>query len=254
MTIDPELAIVLTAAIIVSGSNDAVAELAVRRQQYLTALQYYSKFAPVYFLENSGYDILSDAEFTRIPGVRIRSIAAHENESLGKGYREFHSLDTWYQGEKAPPGRIIKITGRYVLDNISDLLAECRAAAPDVLLIDRHRPDAIAVTSLFSLSWTSYEKYLLGLYLRVNDPQGVWIEHVVFSALAERNAKCRVFKHEPDISGISGSSGLEMRSSRKIFLIKQALRKMSALIDDRFIYFRGTSFSGVKKVFHYMSK
>lgn len=249
MTPDTEIAIVLTAAIIVSGRSDAVAEAAVRREQYLAALQYYARFAPVYFLENSGYDLLSDSAFADIAGVRLRSISAHENEDRGKGYREFHSLDTWYENEKTPPARIVKITGRYLFANIADLLAECRAASPDILLFDRNHRDGVAVTSFFSLSWDNYGTYLRGLYRNVNDPQGVWIEHVVFSALTERHAKCRIFQHEPDIGGISGSSGQEMRTRRIKFAMKQALRTTNRLFDNRYLYFRGTSFGGVKKLF-----
>jgi hypothetical protein len=248
MAPDNDIAIILTAAIIVAGSGDAVAEAAVRRQQYLTALRYYTRFAPVYFLENSGYDLLGDAAFTDISGVKLRQIPTQENEGRGKGYREFHSLDTWYDTEKQPPGRIVKITGRYLFANIADLLGECRAVAPDILLFDRNRDDRIAVTSLFSLSWDNYGRYLRGLYREVNDPQGIWIEHVVYRVLAERRAKCRFFSHEPDIGGVSGSSGREMRTSRSKFLLKQAARSMNRLFDGKFLYWRGTTLDRFKKM------
>jgi hypothetical protein len=248
MTPDTDIAIVLTAAIIVSGGTDAVAEAAVRREQYLTALRYYAKFAPVYFLENSGYDLLGDTSFTAITGVRLRPVPAEENEGRGKGYREFNSLDTWYDSEKEPLRRIVKITGRYLFANIADLLTECRAAAPDILLFDRNMSDRIAVTSLFSLSWPDYGAYLRGLYRDVNDLQGVWIEHVVYRALAERHANCRVFTHEPDICGVSGSSGREMRAGRGKFLLKQGARSLNRLFDKKFLYLRGTSFGRLKKM------
>jgi hypothetical protein len=248
MTPDTEIAIVLTAAIIVSSGADAVAEAAVRREQYLTALRYYARFAPVYFLENSGYDLWGDTAFTGLANVRLRQIPAHENEGRGKGYREFHSLDTWYETEKERPRRIVKITGRYLFANIRELLAECRAAAPDLLLFDRNHDDRIAVTSLFSLSWENYGRYLRGLYREVNDPQGIWIEHVVYRVLAEHRAKCRFFSHEPDIGGVSGSSGREMRTSRSKFLLKQAARSMNRLFDGKFLYWRGTALDRIKKM------
>jgi hypothetical protein len=249
MTPNPDIAIVLTSAIIVSTGSGAVEEAAIRRQQYLAALRFYARFAPVYFLENSGYDLLGDAEFTAIAGAHLRAVPAQENEGRGKGYREFHALDLWHAAEQNPPARILKITGRYLFANIADLLAECRAEAPDILIFDRNRRDGIAVTSLFSLSWADYETYLRGLYRQVKDPQGIWIEHLVYRELTASRAKCRFFRREPDVGGISGSSGQEMRTGRAKFALKQALRTVNGLFDDKFLYLRGTSFGGIKKKF-----
>jgi hypothetical protein len=246
MTRSGDTVIVLTAAIIVSTGADAVAEAAIRRQQYLTALRYYAGFAPVYFLENSGYDLLSDADFTAVPGVRLRQIPAQANENRGKGYREFHALDIWHDTESEPPSRILKITGRYLFANVADLLAECRGAPADVLFFDRYKGDSIALTSLFSLSWADYGKYLRGLYHEVNDPAGLWIEHVVYRALAD--VPCRLFRHEPDVGGVSGSSGQEMRTGRFKFFLKQAARTVNRLFDGQFLYLRGTALRGAKKL------
>jgi hypothetical protein len=244
----PDIAIVLTAAIIVSTGPNAVTEADIRKQQYLTALRYYSRFAPVYFLENSGYDLLNDAEFTAIPGVRLRQIPAQANEGRGKGYREFHSLDLWYDAEAQPPARVLKITGRYLFANIADLLAECRDTPEDVLLFDRYGGDQMALTYIFSVSAAGYAKYLRGLYREVNDPDGVWIEHVVYRALAKHGAQCRLFRHEPDIGGISGSSGQEMRAGRFKFFLKQAARSVNRIFDRENLYFRGTAFGSAKRM------
>jgi hypothetical protein len=248
MTSTPDTAIILTAAIIVSTSADAVAEAGVRRQQYLTALHYYTRFAPVYFLENSGFDLLNDAEFRNIPGVRLRPIPAQDNENRGKGYREFHALDIWYETEKDPPQRILKITGRYLVANIAELLAECRDVPAGTLLFDRYHHDRVALTSLFSLSWTDYAKYLRGLYREVDDPAGVWIEHIVYRALAKVPTSCCLFRHEPDVGGTSGSSGKEMRSGRVKFFLKQATRNVNRIFDYKYLYFRGTAFRFIKKL------
>jgi len=244
VTPSAETAIVLTAAIHVSRSADAVAQAAIRRQQYLTALRFYAGLAPVYFLENSGYDLLGDADFTSLAGVRLRQIPAQENEGRGKGYREFHSLDIWHETEEDPPARILKITGRYIFANIKDLLEECRQTPDDVLVFDRYKNDDIAITSLFSASWMDYGKYISGLYREVDDPQGLWIEHLAYRALA--GAPCRLFRHEPDVGGVSGSSGREMRTSRFKFFLKQVTRTVNRLFDGKFLYLRGTALGGAK--------
>src|ERR1043165_2179358 len=121
-----DIAIILTGAIIVSPGSTAVEDAALRRRQYLASVRFYVQFAPVYFLENSGYDLLADADFASVPGLHLRQIAAQESEHRGKGYREFHALDMWYGDEPRPPARILKITGRYLVANIADILEECR--------------------------------------------------------------------------------------------------------------------------------
>jgi hypothetical protein len=246
MSSPSDTAIVLTAAIIVSTGAAAVEESAVRRQQYLTALRFYAGHAPVYFLENSGYDLLSDAEFTRIPGVRLRPVQAQANEGRGKGYREFHAIDLWLDSENERPARFLKITGRYLFANIKDLLAECRALPASTLLFDRYTNDKVATTSLFSATPAGYDAHIRGLYRQVNDPAGVWIEHVVYRALANGKADCRSFAHEPDIGGINGTSGQEMRNSRGRFLLKQAARSVNRLFDTEYLYIRG-KFLGLRK-------
>jgi hypothetical protein len=245
---ETEVAIVLTAAIIVSTGSTAIADASERRKQYLAAARFYTQFAPVFFLENSGYDLLNDTDFRAIAGVRLRPIAAQEGEERGKGYREFHAIDLWYEAEAEKPRRILKITGRYIFTNIQDLLAECREAPEDLLLFDRHHHDRFAVTGIFSVSWRNYARYLQGLYREVNDPDGIWIEHMVYTALDMRKAPCRFFRHEPDVRGISGSSGQAMRASRLKYTLKWLLRAANRLVDNRYLYLRGQTLISLKRL------
>lgn len=242
---DGKIAIVLTAAIIVSQGSTAQAEAETRRQQYLAAVRFYARFAPVFFLENSGYDILGDAEFAAIANVRLRPIAAQENEARGKGYREFHALDLWFDSEPEPPTRFLKITGRYIFDNIEALLEECEAAPPDNLLFDRYAADKVALTSIFFTSRSGYARYIRGLYRQVNDPEGVWIEHLAYRAL--EGAPCHSFRHEPDVGGISGSSGTSMKASRLKFALRQLVRSLNRHLDRRYLHLRGRSLASMKR-------
>lgn len=241
-----DIAIVLTAAIIVSRGSTAVEEAAIRRQQYLKAARFYACVAPVFFVENSGYDLLGDPDFTAIPGIKLRPVAAQGNEVRGKGYREFHALDLWYDGETQAPGRFLKITGRYLFTNVQDLLAECSAASPQLLLFDRYRADRVALTSIFSISWHGYARHLRGLYCKVDDPRGIWIERLVYQAL--EGAPCRFFRHEPNVSGVSGSSGQNMQASRLKYALRQAARCANRLADREYLYLRGSALRPVKRL------
>lgn len=238
----------MTAAIIVSTGSTAVADATQRRNQYLAAARFYARFAPVFLLENSGYDLLGDPEFCALEGVRLRPIAAQEGESRGKGYREFHAIDLWHEAEREKPRRILKITGRYIFSNIQDLLSECRDAPVDALLFDCHHHDRFAVTGIFSTSWQGYDRYLKGLYREVNDPAGIWIEHLVYNALDARKAPCRFFRHEPDVRGISGSSGQPMQTSRLKYTLKWLLRTVNRLVGRRYLYLRGQTLMPLKRL------
>jgi hypothetical protein len=248
VTEDLDIAIVLTSAIIVSTGSTAVTEAETRRQQYLAAARFYAKFAPVFLLENSGYDLLGDPEFRAIPGLRLRPVAAQEGEARGKGYREFHALDLWRQAETEKLRRIVKITGRYIFANIADLLAECRAAPDDLLLFDRYHHDRFAVTGLFSVSWADYGRYIEGQYAQVDDPAGAWIERILYRVLEDRNASCRYFRHEPDARGINGTTGQALQSSRLKHGLKRLLRALNRLFDRRYLYLRGNVLMPVKRL------
>ena len=242
-----DVAIVLTAAILVAPGSTAVEDALARRRQYLAAARYYARFAPVYFLENSGYDLLNDKDFTDIAGVRLRPIAAQEGEHRGKGYREFHALDLWHDSETPSPERILKITGRYLVGNIAALLEECRQAPADVMLFDQYSRDRVALTSVFSVSWMDYGKYLRGLYREADDASGSWIERIIYRTLRRHAAKSQSFRHEPDVGGVSGSSGGRMQGSRLKFLLQQAARSINRLFDRRLLYFRGTALKSIKE-------
>jgi hypothetical protein len=237
MPISNDCAIVLTAAIIVAPGSTAVEDGALRRNQYLQAARHYARFAPVYLIEHSGYDILNDRDFAAIPGVMLRQIAPSVRDDRGKGYREFQALDTWFRDEETPPERLLKITGRYIFVNIAALLAECSGVDGGTTLIDRQCFSHIAVTSIFSLSRASYKDVILGRFEEMDDASGRWAEHVIFESSGA--ARCRIFRSEPDVRGISGSANTEMQAGRLKLAAKQLVRRLNFAIDPRFLYVHG---------------
>jgi len=60
-----DMGIVLTGTIKPNSNFVAVKSVSERRKQYLEAIKYYCKFCPVWFLENSEYDIESDNDFKK---------------------------------------------------------------------------------------------------------------------------------------------------------------------------------------------
>ena len=88
-------AIVLTGTIVPNSNFTTYTNPQVRRAEYLAAIHYYSGFAPVYFLENSAYDLASDPEFISSEDVAIRKFPVSKFAERGKGFQEFEMLDAW---------------------------------------------------------------------------------------------------------------------------------------------------------------
>jgi hypothetical protein len=221
-----EVAIVLSGSIVPAVSFVAVTDVATRRGHYLDSLRFYREFGPVFFLENSSYDLLADPDFTRLDGVQLRKFSMLPGPERGKGYQEFAMLDAWRLQEHVPPARFLKVTGRYRFANVARLLEECVAAAPDEILIDRFRTGSVAITSLFSIGWRRYLDTIRGLYREMDDSRDIWAEHVVYRALAG-DPLVRNFAHEPDPRGISGTTAERL----DVPAWKRAIRQVTRSVD-----------------------
>jgi hypothetical protein len=221
---NPDIAILLTGTIIPHSSFVVHADPKRRRQEYITAIKYYSQFCLVYFLENSEYDIFADPEFSSYPNVIIRRFPVSPEYSRGKGFQEFEMIDKWLETEKNPPIRIIKITGRYIINNFQQIFSECCKVDKGTCLIDLYRNRKVAISSLFSITWDNYSKYFKGAYLECDDQKGLWIERILFKKIASSDLETRFFLYEPRIYGISGSLGTNLPGRRIIYMIKDQRR------------------------------
>jgi hypothetical protein len=220
----PDIAILLTGTIIPHSSFVVHTDPKLRRDEYIIAIKYYSQFCPVYFLENSEYDVFADPEFSSCTNVTIRKFPVSAEYSRGKGFQEFEMIDKWLETEKNPPRRIIKITGRYIIKNFHQIFSECRNVAEDICLIDLYRKPKVAISSLFSITLDNYSRYFKGAYLECDDQIGVYIEHILFKRINSSNLRTLFFQHEPRVCGISGSTGTKLSGRHIIYVIKDQKR------------------------------
>jgi hypothetical protein len=232
---NPNIGILLTGTIIPHSLFVVHADPKLRREEYITAIKYYSQFCPVYFLENSEYDIFADPEFSSLNNVTIRKFPVSPEYLLGKGYQEFEMIDKWLETEKNPPPRIIKITGRYIIKNFQQIFNECRDVDEDICLIDLYRKPRVAISSLFSITRDNYSRYFRGAYLECNDQIGIYIEHVLFKRIISSNLRTRCFQYDPRISGIDGSTGTDLSGNRIMHLIRNQKRFIYHLFHRKFL-------------------
>jgi hypothetical protein len=233
-----EIPIVLTATIVpnpVTAATTASPET--RLAEYLKSLQFYLQFAPVIFLENSGYPLERHSEFAETARLRVKRFSPSANPLRGKGYQEFEMLDAWLAAEPQTPARWLKISGRYQLHNIAAILDECRRESYNQLIIDQTARTRLARTYFFCVNTDFYRQQLAGLYQQCDDRTGEWIERVLFRKLKTVPEEVRLFVTQPRITAIAGSSGAAFPSGRGQWLGKQMLRNLNRLVDRKYLWY-----------------
>jgi hypothetical protein len=231
-----EIPIVLTATIKPNVTGAAAANPETRLAEYLAVVEFCQQFAPVFFLENSGYPLEGHPQFAESARLRVRRFAPSASPERGKGFQEFEMLDAWLASEPSPPARWLKITGRYQLLNLATMLAECRRSADAALLIDQLNRRQWARTYLFCASTDFYRTHVQGLYRQCDDRAGefYFIERVLFRALEKMPAsQVRLFQTQPHLHAVAGTTGAAYPRGKFQWAVKQFLRRLNRLVDQR---------------------
>jgi hypothetical protein len=235
-----KIAIVLTGTIVPNSVLTDHIDPETRRQEYLQAIHFYIQFAPVYFLENSSYSLNEDKEFTSIPNLFIRKMPVSLFHKQGKGYQEFEMIDSWISQEQKLPERWIKISGRYLYDNFESIYIECSEDNHHKLIIDQLFYEKSALSVLFCISTEYYLKYFKGLYTHSNDLSGDYIETVIFKTVVNiDDDMIRVFKDQPSIKVVSGSTKKYIDSTSKTLLyrLESDVRAKSIVKNKKYIFY-----------------
>ena len=230
---DNDIAIVLTATIIPNSILTEHSDFILRRAEYLKAIDYYKKYANVFFLENSSYDLLSDKEFFKYENVFIRKFPPSSYPVKGKGYQEFEMLDNWLNTEVPAPSRWIKITGRYFVNDFDKIFSECINESHCSLVIEQKLPPSpVARTDIFYVTSAFYRHRFLGVYKYSDDAVNIYIEHVIRERLLQSD-DFRLFRELPLITGISGSTGHALNLTLKKRL-RRAIGNFLHRFNDRY--------------------
>jgi len=233
-----ELPIVLTATVTPNVTGAASIHPETRLAEYRQVLLFCQQFAPVIFLENSSYPLERHPEFAESPRLRVHRFAPSASPERGKGFQEFEMIDAWLAAEPAPPARWLKITGRYHLLNVAAMLAECRREEKFPLLIDQLYRQQLARTYLFCTRTDFYQAHLKNLFRQCDDRTGDWIERVLFRELAKLPAgQVRMFKTQPHLRAQAGSTGAAYPTGNFQWLVKQCLRRVNRLVDERRLHY-----------------
>lgn len=233
-----DIAIVLTGTIKPTTKYAKYRNWKKRREEYICALNFYSKFGKIFFLENSEYDIFNDKEFQNISNVVYRKFDKDLDDEHAIGYQEFKMLDDWIVHEKELPDRWIKLSGRYIMENFGQILQQInRSDKP--LIMDLNIEKKWADTYLFYIRSDFYFKHFFGKYKYVTpylDIEEILYRYLVYQKVLN---EINIFRYEPIFSVVTSGLGKQKRKKGVIkrFILNQ-LRKVNLKIYPyRIIYF-----------------
>lgn len=219
-----DITIILTGTIKPNAIFTEFNDIEKRRKDYLKALKYYTKYAPVVFLENSEYDLLNDKEFSIIDNLTIYKMNPSKYYLKGKGFQEFEMFDAYIAQHLNMSKFFIKITGRYIIEDFEKILKECVYTSFD-MIIDISKKRYWADTYLFFMKTNIYIKYFFNCYKEADDSKGIYIEHVFFKYIMKYNIKYRIFFYEYNILAVSGSTGKKYIMKSKIKILRRSIRR-----------------------------
>ena len=184
-----------------------------RLRQYREALDFYLRETaqPIVFCENTLCDFSEDYK-EYIASGRLEYITFDGNnfdKSKGKGYGEALIMEEAFRRSQllGQCNFVVKITGRLIVRNISQLIKDNRRMFTDTIqtfyphdnMIDSR---LVILPKLFCID------DFLARKDSINDTEGYYFEHLLYDAVISRKKYIYVpFLHVPLIDGVSGSTG-----------------------------------------------
>jgi len=182
---------------------------------------------PIYFLENSDFDISEDADFKAFDQTNrfhLLRFPPHPDIGKGKGFQEFYTLDRFVKNHLSEEV-LIKVTGRYIVKNIADLLLQIQGQ----LSIDLHQKMKVAITGFFVVDKAIYLAHFYEKYKLADDTKGKFIEHVLYDEIVGSSLKSvtALLPQNPEYRGVSGSYGTSLERNKYKMLVRSVERKIS---------------------------
>lgn len=196
----------------------------VREQDYIGAIKTLlcQVENPIIFCENSGYPLDAIKAALSVRGEGQYEVLQFPGQdfppSLGKGYGELgilaHAVQHSALLQQAP--RFMKITGRYIVRNVTTMLAEA-ALVPAAVVVAWPLAGVRTFTANFVATPSFVRTRLEPLRDRLNDTKKIDLEIVMTEALQcarDVGEVVAYFKTQPIVTGISGTWNVALDPKR----------------------------------------
>lgn len=186
-----------------------------RQEQYVNAIRHYLKKTnyPVIFAENSDTDISNYFQESIKSGqLECLTFQGNQNKEKGKGYGECeiikYALDNSQIIHSSNEVRIVKITGRLIIKNISPIIRYHSMFSSKQTTLCMINSDFSFPDSRIIMAHIDFYKAFLQYQEKINDSQGYFFEHALGDIIKDnRQYPFSPFFLQPQIIGISGSTG-----------------------------------------------
>lgn len=224
--------LVLTGSIAPKAGRNTIDDPKFRSAEYARSIRHYLEKTdlPILFAENSEHPFEEEPEWKELlnaPRVRLHRDPEPGRPERGKGYEEFRMLDRLVE-KLSEEGyeRMLKVTGRYIVRNIQELIPE----REDRAHFDLHPriKTGIAISSVFVTPLYHYRRHIKGLYASVNEGERITIEKLLFQRLMGLKGKeaTRLLPREPDLEGYSGTWGTPIGRNPYRLLARNIFRRL----------------------------
>ena len=224
-----DAAICMTATITPNTVLITATDVNERLTDYKKCIRFYldQTNLPIYFLENSNYDLSEDSDFKifqQIERFHLLRFEPHPDSEKGKGFQEFYTLDSFVKNHLRE-SVLIKVTGRYIVKNVAELIAQIRSP----LVIDLHRKMKVAITGFFVVDKETYETHFYEKYKLADDSLGKFIEHVLYDEIMSSSLKSitRLLPQNPQYRGVSGSYGGSLERNKYKMMVRSVERRIN---------------------------
>lgn len=219
----------MTATIRPNTTMVSRADVEERLADYKKCIRFYldQTNLPIYFLENSDYDLSEDVDFKEYQASKrfhLLRFESHPDTEKGKGFQEFYTLDRFVKNH-LEADVLIKVTGRYVVKNIAKLIPHLKAP----LNIDLHRKMKVAITGFFAVDKSGYLDHFYEKYSLANDAEGRYIEHVLYDEImhSDLKSKTQLLPENPQYRGVSGSYGGSLERNKYKMMVRGVERSLN---------------------------
>lgn len=181
-----------------------------RMKQYVDAIHYYLEATnnKIVFCENSNTNISSLFENNKNSNrLKILTFSGNKEKQKGKGYGEAEIIEYAFQHSSwlKENNIVIKITGRLIVNNICQIIKSLQYN-DDFVTCLFHSDLSFADSRIFCATPAFYKEFLRNKN-RINDSEGRYFEHLLSYIVIESSIQFIPFTEEPQITGMSGSSG-----------------------------------------------
>lgn len=199
-----------------------------RLNQYCTAIKKWitnTNFQKIIFIENSGYkfdyeyfEALANEHKKQFEFILAKSYV-EETIKFGKSYGEIRLMNEAVEKSKLLKNEdsFYKCTGRLFIKNCDKILKEKHSVGNLFLGIPS---DKWAFTWFFKAEKDFYINVLSDSYDKVNDNDGIFLEHIYYQKLISHRNEFETFKQYPNVEGVSAGSNSKFHSGRLRLMYK----------------------------------